>query len=97
VSEFVAAVATATEEQSATTKAIAGNIGEVSIGIRDMTSNVSQAAEVTRDQAQSVSIGSTEVSTIDNIAGRLAEATARLTSTAEQLSARVKFGAGQVS
>jgi len=97
VSEFVAAVATATEEQSATTKAIAGNIGEVSIGIRDMASNVAQAAEVTRDQAQSVSIGSTEVSTIDGIAGRLAEATARLTSTAEQLSARVKFGASQVS
>ena len=97
VSEFVAAVATATEEQSATTKGIAGNIGEVSIGIRDMTTNVSQAAEVTRDQAQSVNIGSAEVSTIDSIAGRLAEATARLTSTAEQLSARVKFGSGQVS
>ena len=97
VSEFVAAVATATEEQSATTKAIAGNIGEVSIGIRDMASNVAQAAEVTHDQAQGVNIGSSEVSTIDSIAGRLAEATIRLTATAEQLSSRVKFGAGQDS
>ncbi|MGC4069381.1 MAG: methyl-accepting chemotaxis protein [Polyangiaceae bacterium] len=89
VSEFVAAVATATEEQSATTKAIAGNIGEVSIGIRDMASNVAQAAEVTRDQATGITIGSTEVATIDDMAGRLAEAVARLTQTAEQLGSRV--------
>jgi methyl-accepting chemotaxis protein len=96
VNEFVSAVATATEEQSATTKAIAGNIGEVSIGIRDMTSNVSQAADVTRDQARGVTIGSTEVSTIDAIAGRLAEATARLTETAEQLGSRVGHGGSGV-
>ncbi len=92
VSEFVATVATATEEQSATTKAIAGNIGEVSIGIRDMTSNVSQAAEVTRDQARGITVGSTEVSTIDTIAGRLTEVTARLAETAEQLGSRVGRG-----
>ena len=94
VSEFVAAVATATEEQSTTTKAIAGNIGEVSIGIRDMASNVAQAAEVTRDQAQGVTIGSTEVSTIDVMAGRLAEAMERLTQTAIQLGSRVGAGNG---
>jgi glyoxylase-like metal-dependent hydrolase (beta-lactamase superfamily II) len=92
VSEFVGAVATATEEQSATTKAIAGNIGEVSVGIRDMATNVSQAAEVTRAQAEGVTIGSTEVATIDLMAGRLAEAAARLTQTAQQLGSRVGHG-----
>lgn len=97
VNEFVAAVATATEEQSATTKAIAGNIGEVSIGIRDMTSNVSQAAEVTRDQARGITVGSSEVSTIDEIAGRLAEAIARLTDTAERLGSQVSHGGAKVS
>lgn len=89
VSEFVASVASATEEQSATTRAIAGNIGEVSIGIRDMASNVAQAALVTSDQAEGITVGSTEAATIDVMAGRLAEAAARLTQTAEQLSARV--------
>lgn len=91
VSEFVAAVATATEEQSATTKAIAGNIGEVSVGIRDMTSNVAQAADVTREQARSINLGSGELATIDTMAGRLAEAAARLTLTAEQLSSRINL------
>jgi methyl-accepting chemotaxis protein/flavorubredoxin len=91
VSEFVAAVATATEEQSATTKAIADNIGEISFGIRDMTNNVAQAAEVTNDQARSVSVGSTELATVDATAGRLAEAAARLTKTAEQLGSRVGY------
>jgi methyl-accepting chemotaxis protein/glyoxylase-like metal-dependent hydrolase (beta-lactamase superfamily II) len=97
VSEFVAAVATATEEQSATTKAIAGNIGEVSIGIRDMASNVAQAAEVTRDQAQGVTMGSTELATIEAMAGRLADAMSRLTDTAEQLGSRVGRGGARPS
>ncbi|HEY5960647.1 MAG TPA: methyl-accepting chemotaxis protein, partial [Polyangiaceae bacterium] len=97
VSEFVAAVATATEEQSATTKAIAGNIGEVSVGIRDMASNVAQAAEVTRDQAQGITLGSTELATIEAMAGRLADAMSRLTDTAEQLGTRVGHGARRES
>lgn len=97
VSEFVAAVATATEEQSATTKAIAGNIGEVSVSIRDMTTNVAQAAEVTRDQARGITVGSSELSTIDAMAGRLSEAATRLTQTAEQLGSRINLSSRDAS
>ncbi|NWH05228.1 methyl-accepting chemotaxis protein [Desulfobacter latus] len=53
INEIVTAVASAIEEQAATTQEIANNVTQASLGIREVNENVSQtsvvAAEVTRD------------------------------------------------
>lgn len=89
VNSFVATVAAATEEQSATMKHIAGNIAGVSVGIKDMASNVSQAADVTREVTRSIGTVSEDVREIDATAGKLAEGSDVLAETARQLAASV--------
>lgn len=48
VNEIVVNIASAVEEQAATTRDIASNIGQAAAGIQDMTRNVTQAAEVSQ-------------------------------------------------
>ncbi len=85
VNDMVAIIATAVEEQSATTKEIAENVNQASMGIQEVTENVSQsstvAEEIARDIAevnQSASEISASSANVDTNVARLTEMAARL-------------------
>jgi methyl-accepting chemotaxis protein len=83
INEVVISVATAIEEQSATTQEIADNVSQAAIGVQDVNENVNQtsivAGEVTRDIAQGsqaaaeINTGSTQVNESARELSRLAE------------------------
>jgi methyl-accepting chemotaxis protein len=52
VSEFVASIATAVEEQAITTRDIASNTGEAAVGLKHTTQEVHKAREVSQDIAE---------------------------------------------
>ena len=54
VSDIVAAIAAAIEEQSTVTKDIARNIGEATTGVRDANTRVSESSQVTQSIAQEI-------------------------------------------
>jgi len=55
VNEIVATIATAVEEQSATSREIAGNIVQASQGIQEVTENVAQSSSVSGEIAKDIS------------------------------------------
>ena len=55
IGNAVAMVATAAEEQTATTREIAGNISEASVALREVTENVAQASVVSGEIARDIS------------------------------------------
>ncbi|MBU1344438.1 MAG: HAMP domain-containing protein [Proteobacteria bacterium] len=54
INEIVSTIATAVEEQSATTREIAGNVSHASAGIQDVNENVSQGSSASRQVAQEI-------------------------------------------
>ncbi len=54
INDLVASIATAVEEQAITTRDIANNVGQVAVGLRDMTGIVTQAAEVSMSLATEI-------------------------------------------
>jgi len=62
VNEIVSTIATAVEEQSVTTKEIAGNVAQASQGIQDVNENVTQSSLVSGEIAKEIA-GVNEVST----------------------------------
>ncbi len=83
VNEIVATIAAAVEEQSATTKEIADNMGQASQGLQEVNENVSQssgvAGEIAKDiinvssASEEVSAGSEQISSSAADMARLAE------------------------
>ena len=65
VTDQVATIAAAIEEQSVTTRDIAANLGQASAGVREANSRVSQTSNVTRDIAR-------DISDVDRAAGEIA-------------------------
>ena len=85
VNDMVAIIATAVEEQSATTKEIAENVNQASTGIQEVTENVAQsstvAEEIARDIAQvnqSAAEMSASSASVDSNVARLSEMAARM-------------------
>lgn len=89
VNDYVASIATATDEQRKATKDIASSIAQVSIAISDMADNVNQAAEVTQEVTGNLAVVSNDVQEIDTTAVRLSEASRILESTGQELAETV--------
>ena len=54
INEIVATIATAVEEQAATTKEVAENVSQASMGIQEVTENVAQSSAVAKEIAQDI-------------------------------------------
>ena len=91
VNEIVSSIATATEEQSITTRDIAGNIAQASDGIKDMVGNVVQAADVARNVAQNIVEVNNEIGDVKATAARLADSGSKLKDTGDELSTVVSM------
>ena len=79
VSEIVASIAAAIEEQAAATKGIAGNIAEASFGLTDANKRVSETSQVSREIAR-------DIIDVDRAAGEMASGSDHVRSSAEELS-----------
>ena len=66
VNEIVATIATAVEEQSATTREIASNVAQASEGIQEVNHNVSQSSSVSAEIARDIAVVSQGAGNISN-------------------------------
>jgi methyl-accepting chemotaxis protein len=83
VNEIVSIIATAVEEQSVTTKEIAGNVAQASQGIQEVNENVSQSSSVSAEIANDISV-------VNQSAGEMSNSSAQVNLSAEELT---KMGA----
>ncbi|MBU1161183.1 MAG: methyl-accepting chemotaxis protein [Proteobacteria bacterium] len=93
VNDIVSTIATAVEEQSVTTKEIAGNVAQASQGIQEVNENVAQSSSVARDIAKDiadVNQASGEMSDSSSQVNMSAEALARLSETLNELVGKFK-------
>ena len=79
VNEIVATIATAVEEQSATSQEIAGNIAQASQGIQEVTENVAQSSSVSGEIAK-------DISEINQSTGEMSNSSSQVNMSAEELS-----------
>jgi methyl-accepting chemotaxis protein len=79
VSDIVASIAAAIEEQATVTKDIARNIGEATIGVRDANMRVAESSQATKDIAR-------EIGGVDIAARQMAEGSERVLASATDLS-----------
>ena len=79
VSEIVASIAAAIEEQATVTKDIARNIGEASIGVRDANLRVAESSTATKDIARQI-VG------VDHAARQMADGSQQVSGSATELS-----------
>ena len=79
VSDIVSLIAAAIEEQAVSTKDIARNIAEASIGVTDANERIAQSSEVSKEIAK-------DISTVDHAATEIADGSGRARSSAEELS-----------
>jgi len=78
VNDMVASIATAVEEQSATTNEIAGNVTQASRGIQEVTENVTQSSTVTGEIAK-------DISDVNHSAGEMSESSSQVNKSADEL------------
>jgi methyl-accepting chemotaxis protein len=83
VNEIVTTIATAVEEQSVTTKEIAGNVAQASQGIQEVNENVAQSSTVSAEIAS-------DISGVNQSAGEMSNSSAQVNLSAEELT---KMGA----
>jgi methyl-accepting chemotaxis protein len=79
VSDLVASIAAAIEEQSTVTKDIARNIAKASGGVRDANKRVSEASQATAEIAR-------EIAGVDEAEGHMTESNRQLRTSADELS-----------
>ena len=79
VSDIVAAIAAAIEEQATVTKDIARNIGEATTGVRDANVRVAESSQVTQSIAQ-------EISAVDQATRTMADGSEHVRASASDLS-----------
>ncbi len=85
VNEIVTTIATAVEEQSVTTKEIAGNISQASEGIQEVTENVAQSSTVSGEIAGDIAEVNQAASEITNSSSQVNLNAEELAQMAEQL------------
>jgi methyl-accepting chemotaxis protein len=78
VNEIVTIIATAVEEQSVTTKEIAGNVAQASQGIQEVNENVAQSSSVSAEIAS-------DISGVNQSAGEISSSSAQVNLSAEEL------------
>jgi methyl-accepting chemotaxis protein len=79
VSDIVASIAAAIEEQATVTKDIARNISEASTGVQDANKRVSEASQATSQIAR-------DIAGVDQAAGQMAEGSHQVKTSATELS-----------
>ncbi len=79
VSEIVATIATAVEEQSVATKEIANSVSQASQGIQEVNDNVTQASGVSGDIAK-------DISEVNQVAGDMSNSSSQINLSAADLS-----------
>jgi methyl-accepting chemotaxis protein len=93
VNDIVSTIATAVEEQSATTKEIAENVAQASQGIQEVNENVAQSSSVAGDIAkdiEAVNQASGEMSDSSNQVNLSAEALTKLSETLNEMVGKFK-------
>jgi methyl-accepting chemotaxis protein len=85
VSEFVATIATAVEEQAITTRDIASNTGEAAAGLKHTTQEVHQAREVSQDIAEHMETVTTATGDLEGASTWLKQEATTLTTMAVDL------------
>jgi len=78
VNEIVGTIATAVEEQSVTTKEIAGNVAQASQGIQDVNANVSQSSVVSGEIAK-------EIAGVNEVSSQLSDNSSQVNQSADEL------------
>lgn len=78
VNEIVSIIATAVEEQSVTTREIAGNVANASVGIEEVNQNVAQSSTVAGDIAG-------DIASVNQAAVEISENSAKVNQNAEEL------------
>jgi len=89
VNEFVTTIATAVEEQSITTREIAGNISQASDGVSTMVKNVVDSAGVAKDVAKNINSVTSEINDIKATTERLTLSGNDLKNTGDNLNEMV--------
>ena len=79
VNEIVSTIATAVEEQSVTTREIAGNVNQASTGINEVNENVAQSSRVSSDIAG-------EIAQVNQSANEMSNSSSQVNLSAEELS-----------
>ncbi len=85
VNEIVTVIATAVEEQNVTTQDIAGNIGQATAGVKEVTNSIVQAAQVANEMAGNLENVNSGVQRIKDSAGEVTDKTGDVTKTSEEL------------
>ncbi len=85
VNNIVSTIATAVEEQSVTTKEIAGNVTQAASGIQEVTENVSQSSSVTEEIAKDIVEVNQSAGEMSNSSSQVNMSAAELSNLAEQL------------
>jgi len=84
INEVVGTIATAVEEQSVTTKEIAGNIAQAAQGIQEVNQNVGQSSTVAEAIAHDITAVSTQAQQISNRSGQVKQSSAALEKMSNQ-------------
>jgi len=83
INEIVATIATAVEEQSATTKEIAENVSQASLGISEVNENIAQGSVASQGVSQ-------EIAEVTQSSGRMADSSSQVKAKANDLSGLAK-------
>lgn len=85
VNQIVSTIAAAVQEQSATTKDIAENVGDTSGGIQEISDNVNQSSGVSKNIAQDIAQVNQSVQEMSNMSTQMSVSAEELSQLAEQL------------
>lgn len=85
INEIVASIATAVEEQSVTTKDIAGNIGQAASGIKDMAAKVTYTADSTKNIASDISSLDQAMNDVKTSSDKIGKGVLKFTEMANEL------------
>ncbi len=89
VNDIVATIATAVEEQSVTTREIAGNVTQAASGIQEVTENVTQSSRVAGEIANDIVEVNQAAGEMSNSSSQVNMSAGELKNLAEQLKGRV--------
>lgn len=89
INEIVSTIATAVEEQSATTKEITDNVAQASQGIKEITKNVSQSSAAAGEIAQEIAGVHRAANEISNNSSNVNVSADELSKVAEKLKAMI--------
>lgn len=90
INDIVSTIAAAVEEQAATTKEIAGNVVQASLGTQEVTTNVSQASLATSEITKDISGVHSEAEEIASMSSKVNESAKKLSNIAETMDRTVR-------